>query len=170
MNINGKYFFETGNMYLALIPLAEGAFIVNPQPKVESQDFFEDYGLIAVPGNISGYIIETAEKSDYKTLQDFSQAISRKTHLDDSELQNSTALNYVSLKGDKIKMVYNPSGLRCQAEINGKKQDWDNFTQGAVYKSPYLKVKDGIMKVTDGKLGYEVDFRGDIPLYKEYNF
>jgi len=165
--IDGNFFFETKELFLALIPLAKGAYIFNPVTNTKSQKFFADYGLVVVPGNISGYIVETGEKSQYQNLQDFNQAIIQKTKLDDSKLENSLELNYLTLNGDQMKMVYNPEGLRCQAEINGKKQNWDKFTKGAVYDSPFLKIKDGIMKVSDGMEGYEIDFRGNVPLFKE---
>jgi len=81
--------------------------------------------------------------------------------------EQNLKINYHSLKGDVIIMNYLAEGLRCKATINGMKQDWDNFTKGAVYNSPYLTVDKGIMKVNDGKSGYLIDFRGDLPVYKE---
>ena len=64
-------------------------------------------------------------------------------------------------------MEYNPIGLRCNAIINGKKMNWDNFTDGAVYQSPYIKVKEGRMTVKNGIEGYTIDFTGEIPEWKE---
>jgi len=166
--IEGNFFFETKDLFLALIPLAKGAYIFNPGTNTKSQKFFADYGLLVIPGNISGYIVETGEKSEFQNLDNFSRAIRQNTKLDDSKLQSSFELNYLSLSGDKLKMIYNREGLRCRAAINGKTQDWDKFTKGAVYDSPYLKIKDGMMKASDGKESYHVDFRGNIPVYQEF--
>lgn len=165
---DGNFFFETKELFLAVIPLAKGAYIFNPKTNTKSQKFFADCGLLVIPGTISGYIVETGEKSEYRTIQNFSQAIIQKTKLDDSKLESSLELNYQSLSGDKLKMIYNREGLRCRAAINGKTQDWDKFTKGAVYVSPYLKIKDGMMKVSDGEESYQVDFRGNIPVYQEF--
>ena len=66
-----------------------------------------------------------------------------------------------------MNLIYNPEGLRGRAKINGQTQNWDKITKGAVYDSPYLKIKNGIMKVSDGTAGYEIDFRGDVTLYNE---
>jgi len=172
IEIDGKFLFEAGKMFIAVIPVSDGAFVLSPPDsehlKVSSevQKFFKEYSLIVFPGKISGYIVETGEKSVYQSLQKFNQVISQTTKPDHSKLEKNLIISYHSLGGDDLKMKYNPEGLRCEATINGKKQDWDHFTKGSVYKSPYLKIKDGIMQVTDGQEGYIVDFRKDNPIYK----
>ena len=67
-------------------------------------------------------------------------------------------------------MIYQPAGLRCKATINGKEQDWDNHTKGAVYESPYVKIKNGVMEINDGVDGYRVDFKGDCQDGVKLNF
>ena len=64
-------------------------------------------------------------------------------------------------------MKYNPSGLRCEGIINGKKQNWDNNTRGALYASEYLSIKKGIMQVSDGEDSYVVDFTGERPIWRK---
>lgn len=64
-------------------------------------------------------------------------------------------------------MIYRPAGLRCEATINGQKQNWDDHTAGAVYESPYIKVRDGVMEITDGREGYRVDFTGNLPKWSK---
>ena len=173
---DGKFFIEAGEMYIAIIPVSGVGYVVSPsesyinQSNTESQKYFKDYSLLVFPGEISGYIVETGEKSMYKTLPDFQKAILTKTKIDRSKLEQKLELTYYSLNGDKLKMRYNPSGLRCGAEINGKEQDWNRFTKGAVYDSQYLKIKQGIMQVSDGKSGYTVDFRGSLPVYTYLKF
>jgi hypothetical protein len=171
---DGNFYLEANELLLAVIPISKNGFVVSPtddylkKGNTEAQKFFKDYSLIVFPGEISGFIVETGEKSEFLDLDNFSHAIRRQTKLDDSKLQSSFELNYLSLSGDKLKMIYNREGLRCRAAINGKIQDWDKFTKGAVYDSPYLKIKDGMMKVSDGNESYQVDFRGDIPVYQEF--
>ncbi|NJO70090.1 MAG: hypothetical protein HC830_13125, partial [Bacteroidetes bacterium] len=141
-------------MHIAVIPIVPGGFIWNPDAKMtgnsEAGKFLKDYNVIVFPGKTSGYVVETAEKSIYPDIDVFAIAIRSKTRLDLSNLTSKHELNYVSLNGQKLKMIYNPSGLRCTAWIDGKKQDWDNHTAGAVYDSPWLKIKNGVMKVSDG--------------------
>jgi hypothetical protein len=160
-------------MFLAIVPVGKDGYCLSPSEKSidqagsEAQKFLHDYSLMVFPGRISGYVVETAEKREYGTLQNFIEAIGQKTKLDLSGLEQNLVVNYHSLKGDDITMNYRAEGLRCIATINGKKQNWDKFTGGSVYISPYLTIDKGVMKVSDGKTGYLVDFRGVLPAYKE---
>jgi hypothetical protein len=173
IELGGKFFFEAEQMLLAVIPVGKDGFRLFPseqsidQAGSEVQKFFHEYSLLVFPGRISGYIVETAEKKEYGSLQHFIEAIGQKTKIDLSGLEKNLKMNYHSLKGDDMTMNYLAEGLRCEATINGKQQDWDIYTKGAVYISPYLSINQGIMKVSDGKSGYLVDFRGDLPVYKE---
>jgi len=168
-NLNGRIYFETENMLLAIIPLNEmlcEVSVKNPSDfkNKEAQKFFNDYSLFAFAGEVSGYIVETAEKSKFKSINEFDNYLSQTTKLTfDSE---NREIEYISAYGDKINFLYNPVGLRCDAQINGEKQNFDNFTNGAVYQSPYLTIKNGIMKVSDGKSSYQVEFKGNIPVFR----
>jgi hypothetical protein len=164
----GIFFLESASMHIAVIPFGKGGFVWTPklEGNSEAAKFFKDYGVIVFPGEVSGYVIETAEKAIFPTMQEFSQALRGKTKIDLSKLLKDKEINYSSLSGDHLRMLYNPSGLRCAAWINGKKQDWNNHTNGAVYDSPFLKVKNGMMKVSDGKNAYEIDFRKENPEFK----
>jgi hypothetical protein len=168
VNLNNNYYFEAGNMLIAVIPVLEKGIAVNPpSPSAlrnsEAKNFFTGFGIIVFPGQLSGYVVETGEKKSYGSIEAFDQAIRQKTSLkfNPEKLQ----LEYTSLYKDRIIMKYKPTGLRCNAVINGKQQNFDRFTDGAVYQSPYVNIRNGIMKVTDGKNSYTVDFRGDNPLY-----
>ena len=173
IEIDDKFFFETKSMMVAVIPVGKEGFNLSPSDQTlkklssEAQKFFHDYSLLVFPGVISGYIVETGEKSVYQTIQKFNQEISQKTKVNRTMLNKNLMINYLSLGDDRIEMQYRPDGLRCNAAINGERQDWDNFTKSAVYHSPYLKIKSGIMSVSDGNSGYVVDFRGANPVYKE---
>jgi len=168
---DGKFFIEAGELFVAVIPVSGYGTIVSLpdtdlQPSnSEAMKFFRDYSLLVFPGQISGYIVETGEKSVYGALSEFRKAIQVKTSIDCSKLEQKLELTYRSLGSDQLKMVYRPEGLRCKGFINGKEQNWDGFTNGAVYESPYLKIKQGIMQVTDGKSGYTVNFTGSRPVY-----
>jgi hypothetical protein len=71
------------------------------------------------------------------------------------------------LQGDQLKMEYVPEKLRCKGTINGKHINWDNLTNGAVYESPFIKVKDRKMEVSNGREGYTIEFKNNTPVWKE---
>lgn len=170
---DGIFYFEANQLLLAIIPFSKNGFAVTPtddylkKGNTEAQKFFKDYSLIVFPGKISGYIVETAEKSKFKNLEEFIQAVKKMPVADLSSFNNIPEIRYRSLSGEELRMKYRPDGLRCRAWINDKEQEWYRHTKGAVYDSPYLKIKDGVMKVSDGKESYQVDFRGNIPVCQE---
>ena len=165
--VGNNWYIEAHNTFIAVVPLTESSALVNPSQEIRDQikgeagKFFKDYSLLVFPGDVSGYIVETGERSQYGNLKAFQKAITEKTTVDQSALRSKLSLNYQSLAGDIINMWYQPSGLRCRAVINNKERDWDHFTKGAVYDSPYIKVKNGKMIVNNGTEGYSVQFIKD---------
>lgn len=165
------WLIEANNMFVAVISLTESSELINPSAEIRknikgsAKKFFADYNLISFPGEISGFIVETGEKSDFKTIDNFYESIQSKTNLNLSELQKDLLLIFTSLSGDKMEMQYKPEGLRCQAKINGKSQNWDKYTKGAVYESPYIKIENGKMIVSNGKEAYAVEFIEDRPIW-----
>ncbi|WP_157637982.1 hypothetical protein [Flexithrix dorotheae] len=173
--IDNTYYFEANEVYLAVKPLSEKHFVVKPDTEVinklkskEEKTFFRTYGLISFPGEISGYVVEVVAKNEFRSLEDFAQKLAQKRKLELSE-NDGVSLNYKSIYGDRLEMDYQPQGLRCKGKINGKIQNWDDFTGGAIYQSPYINVGNGIMRVSDGNKSYQVDFTGDNPIWKELN-
>ncbi len=169
------WLFEANQTFVAVIPLTENSELIAPSEEIRNsiqgsaKKFFADYNLISFQGEISGFIVETGEKSEYKTIDNFLTSIKNKTKIEASELQSKLQIGYNTLYGDKLEMEYIPEGLRCQAKINGKKQSWEKITKGAVYASPYIKVKDGKMEVSNGIEGYSVEFKNDVPVWKVLN-
>jgi hypothetical protein len=164
--IDGRFYFQVGDLFIVVVPLTQRYRIVSPriedteQVSEDVHHFFSDYSLLAFPGKISGFIVDTGEKSRFGTLHNFIRALKEKTAVDTTQLSTHQIVSYRSLYGDEIKMVYRAEGLRCEAVINGKIQDWNRYTAGAVYESPYLKVKAGKMWLSDGKHAYTVKIHG----------
>jgi hypothetical protein len=172
-NKDGIWILEANETYIAVIPLTEESFKVAPQKSVRNEikgsagKFFKDYSVLVFPSEISGFIVETAEKSEFESPDDFLQSIKSKTILNTSDLNKNLSLTYQSIAGDKMEMKYQPGGLRCEAMINGKKQDWDNFTDGAVYISPYINVKNGKMTLSNGTNSYSIKFKENTPEWRQ---
>lgn len=168
------WFIEANTTYVAVIPLTNESARIQPDKQTvdkmqgNAAKFFSDYGLLAFPGETSGYIVETGGQGEYLYLDNFRKAVLEKTTAGPHPDTNGQ-IRYQSLSGDLLEMQYNPEGLRCLAKINGRKQDWDNFTRGAVYDSPYVKVKNGKMEITNGSEGYLVEIINGVPVWKELN-
>ena len=115
-------------------------------------------------GEVSGYVMESCEKSRFATLSEWDAFLQNNTQLLFSA--DEKTVNYHSSFGEKMEFRYQADQLRPAAKLNGNVLDFDNYTKGAVYQTPYLNVKNGVMKVTDGVASYTVDFRGKLPVYK----
>ncbi len=168
--IGGTYFFDAGDAYVAVIPFTKNHFVVNPADAIVKKftegdmiKFFKTYGFIAFTGSVSGYVVEVVEKNKYSSIETFASALKKKNKV---KINRQGDVDVQSIHGDTLKLVYQPTGLRCRGYVNGVERDWNNYTNGAVYVSPYVDVKDGIMKISDGKESFEVDFTGDLPVYK----
>ena len=175
--VEGIYCFEANNTYIAVVPLTHEHFVVNVDHRIAKKlspksggRFFDRYGLIVFKGQVSGYVLESCEKNNYKSLRNFVSAIRKKNPSDRSGLNANYEVDFTNIGGDKLNMVYQPMGLRCVATINGEQQNWDKHTSGAVYEGPYVKIGNGVMEVTDGREGYRVDFTGNTPKWRKLKF
>jgi len=172
IQLNGKFYFETPHAWVAVIPLNSNASfnispsksIVSEMKNVEAKTFFTENNVISFADDVSGYVLETAEKSRFETLEAWDIFLQKSTKLNFSP-QTKTAI-YQSAFGDKMEMRYQSDKLRPQAKLNGKTIDFEKFTNSAVYQSPYLTVKNGVMKVSDGISSFDIDFTGNMPVYK----
>lgn len=171
--VDGRLLLRLNQTLAAVTPLGDEHFFVDlPGEELASvknrglRQSLTQYQLLVMTGQISGYVVETVEAGEYDSLEAFAKALAEKTELDTRRLANRLTLGYESIYGERLEMRYNPRGLKAEARINDKKLDYENWTNGAVYQSPYLNVKEGVLEVTDGEQGYRVDFRGDWPVYE----
>ncbi|MFZ4725126.1 MAG: hypothetical protein ACOYMD_06730 [Paludibacter sp.] len=170
--LNGKYYFETPKMWIAVIPLNRIAgFEISPSKSTvcelkneEAKKFFIDYNLISFVGDVSGYVVETAEKSRFSTIAAWDTFLQKSTKLNFSA--KTKTVNYQSAYNEKLEMQYEAAKLRPRTKLNGKYIDFENYTNAAVYQSLYLTVKNGVMKVSDNVSSFTVDFTGNMPIYK----
>ena len=123
------------------------------------------YWVLVSSGKASGFVVQAAEANEYGSLEQFIAEVKQKTRLDLTQWSNRGKILYTSLQGDKLEMQYEAADLRCSGRINGKPVDYKNWAGGAVYQSPYVQVKEGVMKFTDGKESYTIDCRGDRPAF-----
>lgn len=130
---------------------------------------FDQYQVLVAAGTHSGFVIEAGEMAEFGTLANFMEAISTRTQVATSTAGKGSypffGVSYRSLQGDLLQAFYEPTSLRCRGSINNKPVNYDAWAGGAVYQSPYVQVKDGMMQFTDGKEGYRIDCRAERPVF-----
>jgi len=143
------------------------AEMIDSLPEKHAIKIFDQYRVLVSAGPHSGFIVQAAELSDYGSFEGFMQAVRLRTAVDLSKWQSKQLVRFTSLQNDRLEMQYDATDLRCQGRINGKRLDYARWAGGAVYHSPYVQVKDGVMRFTDGKDAYRIDCRGERPVFVE---
>jgi hypothetical protein len=121
------------------------------------RDTLDRYRILVVPGAVSGYAIDTAPKSRVASAADFAKSLTA-PKLD--QLDTDPRVTHRTPAGATLTMEHVTRGLRCRGSVNGAAVDWSAWAGGAVYDSPYVKIKDGRMTVTDGRETYALDATG----------
>lgn len=157
----GKVFIAANHTLIAMHPLSD-YFWFDWQPPADAKAYrmLQTHKVLVIPGDKTGYVVEVAEKEKYGKLSAFAKEVLEKTFLDVSQLKKDFRIIYSSLQDENIEMNYDHTRLRAQGKINGKALDYEGWANGGVYQSPYLNIKGGVMRISDGKNGYEVDLRG----------
>lgn len=157
----GKIFIAANQTYLAVHPLSD-YFWFDWQPPQDEKAYrmLQTHKVLVVPGDKTGFVMEAAEKEAYDNLETFAEQVLKNTLLDVSQLKKDSKVIYSSLQNETMEMTYDHTRLRAQGKINGVELNYENWADGGVYQSPYLNIKNGLMRVWDGKNGYEVDMRG----------
>ena len=158
----GKVFIEANQTYISIHPFAD-YFWFDWQPPQEEKVYrmLQTHKVLVIPGDKTGFVVDVAEKEKYSTLNEFTEQVLKNTNLDLSQIKKDSKVIYTSLLNETIEMTYENTRLRAQGKINGEALDYDNWANGGVYQSPYLTIKDGVMQVSDGEKGYEVDMNGE---------
>jgi len=140
---------DAGEAWVTVRPIGE------PHLWMPGKDKMADYDILVVPGKQSGYVLE---------------AVPKPTPPAKTRLQVTTGqefrVEYVSAANDTIAARHEPAGLRASATINGQAVDWSKWADGGVYASPYISIRDGVMRVSDGRESYSVTFDGTRPVWR----
>jgi hypothetical protein len=170
---NGAWYVQLHQTCLYIQPLSNRTYWLEPPAEVlhalpdkHGLKILNDYKVLVSEGQHSGFVVEAAELADFSSLEAFANAVKSRTRLDARQWTTRGRLQYRSLQGDLLDMQYDPADLRCKGAINGKKINYSRWANGAVYQSPYVQIKDGLMRFSDGKNSYQINCRGARPVFK----
>jgi hypothetical protein len=176
IEINQKIYLEANQTFIVVHPLSDQfqklSFPEETINRIASGNsrarILQQYQILVIPGQVSGFVVDTGEKSEYKNLENFMQQVEKRTLIDKHDLPENLTATYTSLQGNKIEMQYHNTGLRAAGKINGRTIDYEKWANGGVYQSPYIVVKNGILRISNGKEGYAIDFRKDEPRFSQF--
>jgi hypothetical protein len=172
---NRQLIWKAPDTWVAIWPIGTGYFVIDAAPEAVAQvkdktwqSVLEQYSVLVVTGQQSGYAIEVLEGAEHPDLNTVLASL-KEADLKTERLKKNNTIAYQSTLGEKLEMTYRPDRLKAYGRIDGTPLDFENWAGGAVYDSPYLRIQDSVMEVEDGQEGYQVFFRDGQPVYELLN-
>jgi len=123
------------------------------------------FPILRCEGRRTGFILQVADTGQFPSLERFAEALAD-IRVDAEKFPTGLEVSYTNLEGKNIRMKYQDGQSHAAVSINGQAV---RFGDWAVYDSPYLRQKDGILTVNDGRQGFVVDFTGELPVYRPWS-
>lgn len=151
--------FRCGRSRVLLYPFGGEPILLAPdvagwrREKGKARERFAVDRLLVIPGAPSGFAMEVLEVADSE-VGGFDPG-----RLDVRRLEDEQVVRFETDSAGALELRYQGQKLRPEASLNGRSlipQAWEG--RGHV-DSPYLKIKDSAMWVSDGERGYEMDAR-----------
>jgi hypothetical protein len=153
------WLLREGDVYVALRPVnaskAEWQTCTNEVQK--------GYKRLVLTGSRLGLIVETGDAAEYGDVETFIARIAAAA-VDVSRLADKR-IDYVSSRGIPFSLRLNDASWFPHASIKGVPLD---FEQWPICESPYVKSRAGTLDVNDGRSGFRVAWRDNVPVYTSY--
>jgi hypothetical protein len=167
----GLLILDAGEAWAIVHPIGRVLWLKDsPAPSTQPQKrgtlgaAMEQYSILVAAGQRSGYAIEAVLKKSHPDLAALLARTKDRMHV---AAEGPFRVRYTSIAGDTVEAQHEPQGLRATASINGQAVDWSGWANGGVYDSPYVKVKDGRMTLSDGRETYWVEFVEGTPVWRQ---
>lgn len=159
--------WEVGGALVAVRPLGGPVEDVGTLPRFRPRDL-EGYRFLVTRGELVGWIVQAAQRSEYETLEAFLAALHERDGVDlsafDAERREVT---YTCLEGHTLRMIHTGGpGGRPEAWVD---DDALVFEGWPVYESPYVRQEagSGILELNDGVDTLTIDVSGPVPAWTE---
>jgi len=153
----GCFFFRDGNVFVGIRPLATGATWATTR--------LPGYVRLALPGALTGFAVEVGDAEEFGSYEQFQQRL-LSARLDTSKLQTEKLARYTSTRGLTLSIRPRKEGWLPDATVNGAPLDFERWP---TCLSPYLTCRDRVLDVNDGRSGFTIDWRQQLPVYSYYN-
>ncbi|MCH8474936.1 MAG: hypothetical protein LAT55_06880 [Opitutales bacterium] len=162
----GWHFIEAGNTFLALYPLGEEVRQeeITVRRRVERD-------VLLIDGANAGWVLETSDRARHDDLASFKTDVLENFELNVEDAETGV-IRLRNLQGRVMEYAFNPrdddyqhANNTANVSIDGEKI---TFGDWPVYNGPFVHQADGVLRVNDGRRGYEIDFSGDLPVFRDY--
>jgi len=153
----GSFFFRDGNVFVGIRPLSTGAAWTTTR--------LPGYVRLVLPGALTGFAVEVGDADEFSSYEQFQQRILG-AKLDTAKLQTEKLARYISTRGHTLSVSPRKQGWLPDATVNGAPLDFDRWP---TCESPYLTCRDRVLDVNDGRTGFTIDWRAQLPVYSYYD-
>jgi hypothetical protein len=168
--LGGRWVFRMGKAWVCVVPFGKKSEIgeteLNPKA-VSARKKLSDAGkplepldrIIKISGRPSGFAVIAAEASDFSDAAAFAKWAEKTYAFDDSHFERDLSVR-VRLPGKEEITVAHDAGSSMARTIGIA------APSGAMYSGPFVKLDKSVLEVSDGTVGYAVDFSGQLPVYR----
>ncbi len=173
--IGNRWICPLGKAWIAVVPFTKASAVeaLELTPK-QQQDYDKALAagkvpptsplqLIKITGRPSGFAVIAAEASDFPTAEAFAKWTEETYRFDLSRFESEVAVSVDAKKLGKFTVAHDADG---RVAIVSGDEEGRVSGPGPVYSGPFVEQEGGILKVSDGKESYTVDFTGELPVYR----
>ncbi|MFP4157518.1 MAG: hypothetical protein ACLFU4_07870 [Opitutales bacterium] len=151
---NGWYVFQAGSTTVAVYPLGESAALDTLELTRRAENGQREayaQGVLKIRGRDNAFVLESGTDLNVPDLQT-------------PELRTGDPLRviYRNASGDRLSAKYQSSERSAALKVNDRLRTWPDQP---IYNSPYVYAESGILRVSDGRDTYQIDFTGDLPVF-----
>jgi hypothetical protein len=149
------WIMRVGRTWVAVQPIGAEAMIgrtdADPKSKQKPRD------ILRIPGRRVGFVLQVAPGTAYA---DAAACAAAAGPVDASAFPDSQQVGVRTREGRQFSVAWGDAAPLVQ--IDGVAVDQEGWP---VYDGPLLRVRDGILSVSDGTDAYRIDTTGDLPVY-----
>ncbi|MGK7944526.1 MAG: hypothetical protein AB4058_08645 [Microcystaceae cyanobacterium] len=156
---DNMYFIKANQTYLAIFPLSQN--IVQGKNSKNKRNYLESRATL---GQKTGFLIVAGNELEYGNFADFRAAILEQSQLDLTDLDQGI-INYTTVSNQEIEFVSQSNQSLPQLIVDQQLIDFSD-NNDMLYNGPNLTVKDRILSLKGKTSIYEVNYQGQIPIFK----
>lgn len=161
--------FKSSDCWVVVHPVGEEGYLLDVADSLAAavssgkwRAVLRDYRVLVASGPVSGYALEVVERDGYSDLTALRHAVSKR-----QPRRRSLTLTYRSLSGHTLKLTHRPDRLRPRATVNGRIQDFEQWTpSGTIYFSDLITTGEGRLELRLPDTAWSLDYIGDRPRSK----
>ena len=148
-----------GRVRVGIYPLGTEAVVgqADQDPKAKAK---EPQPILRLPGRHVGFILQVAAKSVHADDAAFAAALGA---VDQTRFASDQAVGVRTLAGHQLGVAWQAESGAPAVMLDGAAIDQTGWP---VYDGPFVRCRDGVLTVGDGRESFTIDTTGELPVYR----